>query len=414
MTIPGGPVGIDKIGVHPGGLVLPMDALCAARGVEEPDAFRERMFVDERSLCPIWEDPVTMAVNAAHAMLTAEDRASIELLIVATESGVDQEKPISTWVQRYLGLGANCRNFELKHACYGGTAAFQMAVSWLASGLGGNAKALVISTDQSRMHLNQPHEFVTGAAASAVLVSHNPRMLEIELGRNGYWTTEVWDLTRPTLKVEVGDTELSLLTYLDALDGAYTHYQSRCDTPIDYDRHFQRNIYHSPFGGMTFLAHKTMVTATLGLPAREMKQHFARKTLPSLANLRRIGSTYGSSTFIALLTMLSHDEELKQGDRISMFSYGSGACAEFYSGLVGPDARAQARAAVLPRRLDGRHRVTVEEYERIERRRTELVENGNYEAERSDPPGAYVHGYAGKDLLVLDGLRDHVRHYSWS
>jgi len=414
MTTPGSPVGIDKIGVHPGGLVLPMAALCAARGVDDPAGFRERMFVDERSLNPVWEDPVTMAVNAAHGMLTDEDRASIELLIVATESGVDQEKPISTWVQRYLGLGANCRNFELKHACYGGTAAFQMAVSWLASGVAGNAKALVISTDQSRMHLNQPHEFVTGAAASAVLVSRNPRMLEIELGKNGYWTTEVWDLTRPTLKVEVGDTELSLLTYLDALDGAYTHYQSRCETPIDYDQHFQRNIYHSPFGGMTFLAHKTMVTSTMGLPPAEVKKHFARKTLPSLANLRRIGSTYGSSTFIGLLTMLSNDEALTQGDRISMFSYGSGACAEFYSGLVGPDAKAQARAAGLPQRLDARHRVTVDEYERVERRRTELVENGNYVAERTDPPMAYDQNYAGKGLLVLDGLTDHVRNYSWS
>ena len=42
------------------------------------------------------------------------------------------------------------------------------------------------------MHLEKPHEFVTGAAAAAVLVSRRPRMLEIELGKNGYWTTEVW------------------------------------------------------------------------------------------------------------------------------------------------------------------------------------------------------------------------------
>ena len=407
------PIGIDKIGVYPGALALPMEALCLARG-QDFSGFRERMMIDERSLNPLWEDPVTMAVNAAQAILTDDDRAAIELLIVATESSVDQEKPISTWVQRYLGIGANCRNFELKHACYGGTAAVQMAVSWLASGMSRDAKALVISTDQSRMHLNRPHEFVAGAAAAAVLVSQHPRMLEVELGKSGYWTSEVWDLTRPTLRVECGDTELSLLTYLDALDGAFAHYQARCDGPIDFDSYFHRNVYHSPFGGMTFLAHKTLASATLGLPAAQARAHFERKTQPSLRQLRRIGSTYGSSTFVGLLTLLADDEELKPGDRIGMFSFGSGACAEFYSGLVVPGAQKVARAAGLQALLDGRHRVTVDEYEGIEQSRTRLVECGSYTVDTTDPAGAYAACFAGRNRLILEGLTDHVRQYAWS
>lgn len=407
------PIGIDKIGVYPGALTLGMEPLCLARG-RDAAGFRDRMLIDERSLNPLWEDPVTMAVNAAETILTDEERASIELLIVATESAVDQEKPISTWVQRHLGIGAHCRNFELKHACYGGTGALQMAVSWLASGLSRDAKALVISTDQSRMHLNTPHEFVAGAAAAAVLVSSNPRMLEIELGKSGYWTTEVWDLTRPTLTVECGDTELSLLTYLDALEGAFNHYQSRCEGPVDFDADFCRNIYHSPFGGMTFLAHKTLVSSLLALSPADARAHFDRKTLPSLRHLRRIGSTYGSSTFIGLLTLLADDESLTPGDRIGMFAFGSGACAEFYSGLVAPHGRETARAAGLSAILDSRHRVSVEDYERIEQRRTCLVGNGTYTVDTTDPAGAYDACYAGRHRLTLTGLADHVRHYAWS
>jgi outer membrane protein assembly factor BamB len=87
-----------------------------------------------------------MAVNAARAMLTDEDRSRIELLIVGSESGVDSEKPMSTWVQRYLGLTPHCRNFEVKHACYGGTAGLRMALGWVASGMAHGAKAPVIST----------------------------------------------------------------------------------------------------------------------------------------------------------------------------------------------------------------------------------------------------------------------------
>jgi len=287
-------------------------------------------------------------------------------------------------------------------------------VAWLASGLSGDAKALVISTDQSRMHLNKPYEFVAGAAAAAVLVSQHPRMLEIELGKSGYWTTEVWDLTRPTLTVECGDTELSLLTYLDALDGAFAHYQTRCDSPINFDEYFCRNIYHSPFGGMTFLAHKTLVSSTLDLSPTDVRAHFERKTLPSLRHLRRIGSTYGSSTFVGLLTLLADDEDLRAGDRIGMFSYGSGACAEFYSGLVAAGAQHVARAAGLPELLERRHRVSVEEYECIEHRRTCLVGNGTYKVDTTDPPGVYDECYADRHRLILEGLTEHVRQYAWS
>ena len=119
-------VGIEKIGVWPGTLSLGMRELCEARG-HDIAAVRDDMLIDERSVSPLWEDPVTMAVNAARTMLSAEDRASIELLIVASESGVDYEKSMSTWVHRYLDLTPHCRNFELKHACYGGTAGLQMA-----------------------------------------------------------------------------------------------------------------------------------------------------------------------------------------------------------------------------------------------------------------------------------------------
>lgn len=55
------------------------------------------------------EDAVTLAVNSAKDMLNDQDRSDIGLFIIATESGLDQEKAISTWAHRYLGLPATCR-----------------------------------------------------------------------------------------------------------------------------------------------------------------------------------------------------------------------------------------------------------------------------------------------------------------
>jgi hydroxymethylglutaryl-CoA synthase len=196
-------VGIDKLRVWPATLALPMDALCAARGRSRDEA-RDVLMVDERSVNPPWEDPVTMAVNAADAMLTDEERASIRLLLVCSESGVDQEKPLSVWVHEWLGLDSRCRNLEVKHACYSGTGALGLASAFVASGAAGRgARALVVTTDQSRAHFGKPWELVMGACASAILVSNEPRMLEIEMGKSGVYTRQVRDdLCRPTSRVE--------------------------------------------------------------------------------------------------------------------------------------------------------------------------------------------------------------------
>lgn len=406
-------VGIETLRIYPGSLVVDIQKLAAARG-RDPIELHDTMMIDERSLNPVWEDPVTMAVNAAKPMLTDADRQAIELLIVGTESSPDQEKATSTWVHRYLGLKPSCRNFEIKHACYSGTAGLQMAVAWVASGLAGSAKALVITTDQSRMHLGQPYEFVMGASAAAILVSSNPRLLEIEVDKCGYWTEEVSDLTRPTSRVEQGDAEASLLAYLDALEGAYAHYAERVGGVVDFDTYFSKNIYHAPFGGMTLRAHKALLRKWKPLARAEVWAHFERKTLASLRYIRRMGGTYASSPLIGLMGAVDGSADLRPGDRVSIYSYGSGCCAEFYSALIGPEAREVVGAGGLSELLDERHPVSVEEYEDIERERTRYIDCGDYEPSLSSPTGWYDRHYRGKGYLIFRGMGDYYRRYAWS
>jgi 3-hydroxy-3-methylglutaryl CoA synthase len=406
-------VGIEKLAAYPGSLALAMPALCEARG-HELAAIRDTMMIDERSLNVPWEDPVTMAVNAARPMLSERDRASIGLLVVASESGVDQEKPMSTWVQRYLGLSSRVRNIEVKHACYGATASLQLAASWIASNVAPGEKALVINTDQSRAHFGKPWEFVMGAAAVAVLVSDQPRILELELGRTGVHTNEVSDLTRPTPHVETGNSETSLLSYLDGLEGAFEDYLARVPEAAHFDRYFQRVIYHLPFGGMGLVAHRAMLRRIGIVHKRAAAEHFAGKTLPSLAFVRRMGGTYGSSTFLGLAAMLATDETVQPGDRIGVFSYGSGSCAEWWSGRVCPEARDVVRAAGLPTLLDARRQVTVAEYEAVENARTQVIDSGDYTTDRALLGDWYERYYAGKGLLVFDGMSEHYRRYGWS
>jgi hydroxymethylglutaryl-CoA synthase len=408
-------VGIEKIGVYPCSLALSLPALCEARG-RRIDEICAPMMLDERSLNPLWEDPVTMAVNAANAVLTDEDRQRIELLVVASESGVDFEKPISTWVQRHAGLSPNCRNFEVKHACYGGTAGLQMAASWLASSAPAGAKALVVTTDQSRSHFGKPWEFVLGAGAAAVVLSHAPALFELDLGRCGYWTNEIADLTRPTARVETGNSETSLISYLDALDGAYQHFVERVPEARHYDDYFQRHVYHMPFGGMGWRAHKAMLrTASDGdVGTREAWANFERKGLAAIRYAKRMGATYSSSTFIGLLALIDGTPDVEPGERVSVFSYGSGCCAEFYSGRIGAGARRTAHAASVESRLDARRAVSVDEYEAIERQRFDWTECGDYDVADDSLGDWYDRFYRGRRLLVFRGMSEFYRQYAWS
>lgn len=96
-------------------------------------------------------------VNAALAVVSPQDREDIEVGdCLGTESSPDSGKPMSTYVQRWCQIEPNCRNFEAKHACYGGTSALMMAAHWVASGAAPGKKALVVTSDQSRTHLGQP------------------------------------------------------------------------------------------------------------------------------------------------------------------------------------------------------------------------------------------------------------------
>jgi hydroxymethylglutaryl-CoA synthase len=405
-------IGIEKLRFQPGSGVLPIADLCAARGLD-PEQARSEWLVDERSVAPPWEDAVTLAVNAARPLLTPEDVAKIGLLIVGSETAVDQEKPLSSWVHHNLGLPPDCRNFEVKHACYGATAGLQMAIAWLASGLAGDRKALVISSDLSLLAIGAPWEPVLGAGAAAVLLSRQPRLLAYELGASGVYAHEVYDVIRPTPRVETGNSEESLYSYLEAVDAAFEDYQRRVGA-VDFDRHFAANIYHTPFGGMAYRGHRALLSRTRPLTAEATWRHFERKSLAALRYTRRTGGTYGASTFVALLGLLAGMPQLTAGERVGIFAYGSGSCAEFYSGLLLSDAHAVAAAAGLPKLLDARRVLSVAEYESWEHERDDAIGMPDYEPNFHSADGWYRQTYEGRGLLVLRRVAGYYREYDWS
>ena len=207
---------------------------------------------------------------------------------------------------------------------------------------------------------------------------------------------------------------------MDALEGSFQDYGRRVressGDEVDYERYFAYLVFHTPFAGITFQAHRTL--SNLGREVKrkkaELQESFKSRVFPSLRYSQRLGSTYGASNYAGLCSVVAGAERLDPGGRIGLFAYGSGAIGEFYSGLIGPEARELVGAMGIDAALDARREVSVEEYETIEKAREAAVESANVQPDFGILDGWYDTFYAGKGYLVLRGVKDFYRTYEWS
>jgi polyketide biosynthesis 3-hydroxy-3-methylglutaryl-CoA synthase-like enzyme PksG len=412
--------GIEALNVHGGAAYLDVRELCHHRGLDIPRF--ENLLMKEKTVAMPYEDPVTFAVNAARPLvdaLTEQERARIEMVITCTESGIDFGKSLSTYVHHYLGLGRNCRLFELKQACYSGTAGLQMAVNFTLSGTSPGAKALVIATDISRFALADAgaikewaySEPSSGAGAVALLVSDTPHVLRIDPGAHGNHGFEVMDTCRPGPDNEAGDADLSLMAYLDCCENAFQDYARRVEG-ADLLESFGYLCFHTPFGGMVKGAHRHLLRRLYKSAPAAIEADFARRLALSLAYGQRVGNIAGGSLFLALAATIDLGR-FDTPQRLGLFSYGSGCCSEFFSGVVTAESQRRVRAMGIERELGARYRLSMDEYERL-LRGGEVVRFGTRDSvlDHQIVPGVFSAERSG-ERLVMDRIEGYHRKYRW-
>ncbi len=137
-------IGLEAMRVYVPRSYLDAAELARVNGVD-PQKYTIGIGVRRIAIPGPYEDAVTMAYEAASALLSAQDIDSREIgmLIVGSETGVDAAKPIAAYVHGLLNLHPQCRTFDAKHACYSATAALKLAKDWC-MGAGQNQKALVL------------------------------------------------------------------------------------------------------------------------------------------------------------------------------------------------------------------------------------------------------------------------------
>ena len=146
-------IGIDKIGFAMPKYFLDIRDLALGRN-ENENKFVKGLMQSEMSISPVTEDIVSLGASAAAQILDEEDKKNIDMVIVGTESGVDQSKASAVFIHHLLNIQPFARCIEIKEACYGATAALSFAKNYIEKN--NDASVLVIASDIARYGIDTP------------------------------------------------------------------------------------------------------------------------------------------------------------------------------------------------------------------------------------------------------------------
>ena len=383
-------IGIDKIGFATSPYVLRLKDLAAARDTD-PEKLSKGLLLKEQSVAPITEDIVTLAATAADDILTDEDKEAIDMVILATESGIDQSKAAAVFVHGLLDIQPFARSFEMKEACYAATAALDYAKLHVEKFP--QSKVLVIASDIAKYGIGTPGEPTQGAGAVAMLISQNPRILSFN-DDNVAQTRDVMDFWRPNYATTPFVNGIySTQQYLDSLKTTWAEYQKRTSLALT---DFAAVCFHLPYPKLALKGLKKILDKSL---SEEKKDQLQYNFDQSILYSQRVGNIYTGSLFLGLLSLLENDPQLKAGDRIALFSYGSGAVSEIFSANLVPGFE-QLLDHKRMEKLDQRTVLSVADYERL-----------FYEEVDLDPSGNQVFEPATHQTFALTEIKEHQRTY---
>lgn len=383
-------VGIDSISLYTPNSYYGLRELAERHGVE-PEKYLYGLGQEQMSVPAPDEDIVTMAANAAAEVVEDAGPDNVATVILATESGIDQSKSAGLFVHQLIGLPANCRVFELKQACYGATAGVQMACAMVRQRP--QERVLVVASDIARYERGSQGECTQGAGAVAMLITADPRILEIH-PEQGKHSADVMDFWRPNYRsTALVDGALSLDAYHDSLASAWADY--RRDGGLSLGE-LPWLCFHQPFTKMARKAFNTLcelepeAAASLSPASYEYSQHYGR----------RIGNCYTASLYIALQSLLETCEEDLAGQNVGFFSYGSGSVGEFFSGTIVAGYQDRLDPALTRAMLDGRQPLDETRYV-----------NWFYGADHDVDAARHVLPVVTTGRYRLSGIIDHKRVY---
>ena len=345
-------IGIDQLAFYTPKTYLDLVDLAHARG-EEPDKYRIGIGQSEQAVIPVTQDAVTLAANAAVGVVDDTNRDKMAMVLFGTESGIDNSKSAAIYLKRLLKLPDNIRAVEIKQACYGATAGVQFAHDYVR--LHPDKQVLVIGADIARYGLKTPGEVTQGGGAVALTISAEPKLLNLD-DATAFRSEDIMDFWRPLYRTEaLVDGRFSENVYVDFFKAVWQDYQQQTKLTIG---DFTAFAFHLPFTKMGLKG----LRAILPEASEDQQKQLMTNFEASRQYNRQVGNLYTGSLYLSLRSLFDN-ADLKPGQRIGLFSYGSGAEGEFFSGTISDAFDVQASRRWFTDFFRSRQRLTMTQYE---------------------------------------------------
>ena len=350
-------------------------------------------------------------------------------LYVATESALDESKAMNSYVIGMLeqvygdDTFGHCGGIECKFACVSGSYALYDNTNWIRAGEAEDKYALVVVSDIAKYDMGSSGEVTQGAGAIAMLLNDKPRLLTFDPKVTSTSIKNEYDFYRPFGKeTPIVHGQYSNLLYLIQVKNALTDYKSKVkrtglikikddETILDHIDYLNMHLPYSNMGkkalaylvrhewrsiprwkniieqiGMDepvpkdprgtiesvladadFMA-KDHEFTKLFSKTKEYMEIYESKLSSSLIASKMIGNLYTASLYLGFRSSLEFEYQKGinlEGKRVGFCSYGSGASAMIFSGVIQPEYEQVVKEMNLEAELGPRTKLTLEEYEEL-------------------------------------------------
>jgi len=360
-------------------------------------------------------------------------------LYVATESAFDESKAMNSYVigmlEQVYGQDTfgHCGGIECKFACVSGSYALYDNTNWIRAGEAEDKYALVVVSDIAKYDLGSSGEVTQGAGAIAMLLNDDPRLLSFDPKVTATSIKNEYDFYRPFGKeTPIVHGQYSNLLYLIQVKNALIDYKRKVkktgliklkdgETILDHVDYLNMHLPYSNMGkkalaylvrhewrdlprwkkiieeiGMEepipkdprgtiesvledaeFMANDHQFTK-LFTSTEMYAELYESKLASSLIASKMIGNLYTASLYLGFRSSLEFEYQKGvdlEGKRVGFCSYGSGASAMIFSGVIQPEYDQVVKEMNLEAELGPRTKLSLDEYEELHENKRTYEEN---------------------------------------
>jgi len=360
-------------------------------------------------------------------------------LYVATESSFDESKAMNSYVigmlEQVYGKDTfgHCGGIECKFACVSGSYALYDNTNWIRAGEAEDKYALVVVSDIAKYDLGSSGEVTQGAGAIAMLLNDKPRLLSFDPKVTSTSIKNEYDFYRPFGKeTPIVHGQYSNLLYLIQVKNALIDYKRKVketgliklkegETILDHVDYLNMHLPYSNMGkkALAYLVRhewralprwkkiieeigmeepipkdpRGTIESVLEDAEFMTKDHqftklftntekyvelYESKLASSLIASKMIGNLYTASLYLGFRSSLEFEYQngidLK-GKRVGFCSYGSGASAMIFSGVIQPEYDQVVKDMNLEAEIGPRTKLSLDEYEELHENKRTYEEN---------------------------------------